>query len=715
MIVSRPVLFAAAAALVTLLSTCPIAAVNAHESSPPVAKKMPKQLVSPAGNRVDDYYWLRDDTRSDSDMLAYLAAENAYTDAGMAHTKALQDKLFAEITGRLKKDDASVPVEIRGYWYYTRFVKGGEYPIYARKKASMDAAEEIVLDGNKLAEGKGYYRIGDTEVSTNNQLLAYSEDTAGRRIYSLRFKDLATGKALPDVLADVTGQVVWANDNRTVFYIKKDLQTLLGDHVYRHELGTPQDHDVLVYEEKDKSFYTSIRKSRGDKSIFIDHDSTLIKGTSALSADTPGGAFKPVLELEKNHEYSVAQQGDWYYIRSNWNATNFRLMKVPVGKAADKAHWQEVIGQRDDVFLSNFVLFDGYLVVSERQHGLIRLRIIDQKTGKSRDIGFDDPAYLARLTQNPNLHAHSLRYAYSSFTTPNSIYEYDLASGKRTLLKRDEVVGGFNPSEYASERLFIRARDGVEVPVSIAYRRDKFQKDGSNPMYQYGYGSYGITVDARFSASLLSLLDRGFVYALVHVRGGQMLGRQWYEDGKLLHKKHTFTDFIDATKALVQQKYAARDKVFAVGGSAGGLLMGAVANLAPGLYRGIAAHVPFVDVVTTMLDASIPLTTNEYDEWGNPNEKKYYDYMLSYSPYDQVKAQDYPNLLVTTGLYDSQVQYFEPTKWVAKLRTTKTDHNKLFLHINMEAGHGGKSGRYRRFRDRALEYAFFLDLLGVKQ
>lgn len=682
---------------------------------PPIAKKIPYQLEAHDDVRTDNYYWLRDDERSDPKMLAHLQAENQYKSEMLAHTEQFQDDLFEELVGRIKQDDSSVPYRLRGYWYYRSFDGENEYPIYARKRGSLEAEEEILIDGNQLAQGHDYFSIGSYEISTDNSILGYSSDTVSRRIYTIQFKDLNSGEMLPDRLEETSGNLIWANDNKTIFYIKKDLQTLLGYQVYRHQLGTDQSDDELVYEETDNTFYTGIGKTRDESLIYIYHDHTLKSGAHILDANTPSLEFQLLHPIEDNHEYSFEKRGDEIYIRTNWNATNFRLMKTPIANAGDKSNWVDVIPHRPAVLLTDFELFDEHLVVREKEGGLIRIRVIDLQQDSDYSLAFDDPVFSASISFNPELSNDKVRIRYSSLTTPNSVFDFDLESGEKQLLKQDEVVGDFDSSLYASERIFITARDGMQVPVSLVYRKDTFDHDGTSALYQYGYGSYGSTNEPSFSASRLSLLDRGVVYAIAHIRGSQMMGREWHEDGKLYNKINSFTDFIDVTKALVDRQYAAPDKVFAVGGSAGGLLMGAVVNMAPELYLGVAAHVPFVDVVTTMLDASIPLTTNEYDEWGNPNEQGYYDYMKSYSPYDNVAAQDYPNLLVTTGLYDSQVQYFEPAKWVAKLREFKTDNNRLVFDINMEAGHGGASGRFRRFEELAMEYAFFFDLIGIKE
>ncbi|WP_299943733.1 S9 family peptidase [uncultured Microbulbifer sp.] len=685
---------------------------SAELPSAPVAKKVPYKMSIHGHERVDNYYWMRDDERKAPEVIAHLEAENTYTDSVMQHTKELQETLFEEMTGRLEKDKSTAPVFHNGYWYYTRYLPEREYAIHARRKGNLEATEQVLLDVNKLAEDTGYFSVGPLAVSPSNQLLAYPEDNMGRRVYTIRFKDLKTGELLPDKLQNASPVAVWANDNQTVFYINKDRQTLLGYQVLRHKLGTPQSEDVVVYEERDKAFYTWISKSRDGELVNIHHDSTTTSGQSILSADSPQGEFSPLYPREENHEYSALKLGNDFYILTNWQAENFRLMKVAMGDVSNKSKWLEVIPHDKAVLLEDFTLFDRHLAVIERKAGQASLRIINLKDNKDLQVGFNDPVYQLSLSANPSPDSDRVRVSYSSLTTPRSIYEAKLDNGELSLLKQDKVPGGFDPEHYQSEGILITVRDGVKVPVSLVYRKDKFKQDGSNPLLQYAYGSYGSTVDPWFRSSIVSLLDRGFVFAIAHIRGGQKLGRAWYEDGKMFNKKNTFTDFIDVTKGLTKMKYGAHDKIFASGGSAGGLLMGAVVNLAPELYRGVTAAVPFVDVVTTMLDESIPLTVNEYDEWGNPNNKDSYEYMLSYSPYDQIRAQDYPNLLVTTGLHDSQVQYFEPMKWVAKLRELKTDKNQLLFQVNMEAGHGGSSGRFRRYHETALQYAFYLDLIG---
>lgn len=677
----------------------------------PIAKKVPFEMTQHGHTRVDNYYWMRDDKRQDPEILAHLAAENSYTEQQLKHTESLQSQLFDEIKGRIVKDDQSVPVKKGDYFYGSEVSGDNEYRIYTRAKDLAGTNKEVLLDVNELAKNHEYFSVSGLSASPDSKLLAYGEDTVSRRIYTIRIKNLETGEYLKDEIKDTEGDVVWGNNNQFFYYIKKDPQTLLGYQVYRHVLGTEQSQDELVYEEQNKAYYTYISKSKDGQLVYIHHSSTEASGVSILNANDVKATPTRFIPREAKHEYSIAKLNNDFYIKTNLNAVNFRLMKVEAANIGDKAKWQEVIPARDNVKLEDIELFNNHLVYQERENGLSYFTVRQLNTGKEYKLNFKDSAFAAGMYGNNELDNSSVRLYYTSMTTPSSVFEYALESGDKTVLKEQKVLGDFNADNYASERIMVTARDGKQVPVSLVYRKDKFKKDGTNPLYQYGYGSYGATFDPTFSTSRLSLLDRGFVYAIAHIRGSEMLGRPWYDDGKKLTKKNTFNDFVDVTKSLVAQGYGAKEKVFAVGGSAGGLLMGAVINQAPELYRGVAAHVPFVDVVTTMLDESIPLTTNEYDEWGNPNDKVYYDYMLSYSPYDQVKRQAYPNLLVTTGLHDSQVQYFEPMKWVAKLREYKTDNNLLLFKTDMEAGHGGSSGRFKRINDTALEYAFFLDLL----
>ena len=681
---------------------------QARPSAPPVAQRVPHQLQEHGRVRVDDYYWLNQ--REDPAVIAYLKAENAWTEAQMAHTEDLQEELFEEIKGRIKQTDESVPYLRDGYWYYTRYEEGKDYPIYCRKRESLDNAEQIMLDANVLAEGHGFLAVGSWEVSEGGDILAYAADTSGRRFYAIRFKNLDTGDLYPDVIDSVTANVAWANDNRTLFYAKQDPVTLRSYQIYRHALGTDPTNDVLVYEESDEEFSSYVFRTKSKRYMMIASSQTLSSEYRYLNADTPDGTFAMLLAREPNHEYDVDHFGDHFYIRTNYRAPNFRLMRTPVTRTA-KANWHDVIAHRDDVLLEGFEVFQDHLVVSERANGLVQLRVRRWDGSGEHYLDFGEPAYSAYISVNPELDTKLLRYAYSSMTTPNSTYDYGMDSRQKVLLKQDEILGGFSSDDYATERLYATARDGVRVPISLVYRRDRHSGE-PQPLLLYAYGSYGFSRDAAFSADRLSLLDRGFIYAIAHVRGGSEMGRWWYEAGKLFKKKNTFTDFIDCSEFLISEGYTTPGMLYAQGGSAGGLLMGAITNMRPDLFDGVVAQVPFVDVVTTMLDESIPLTTAEYDEWGNPNQKDYYDYMLSHSPYDNVEAKGYPNLLVTTGLHDSQVQYWEPAKWVAKLRTLKTDDNRLLLKTNMEAGHGGASGRYHRYRETAFVYAFLLDMAG---
>lgn len=675
----------------------------------PKASKLAHTMTIHQHDRQDDYFWLRDDERKNPQVLAHLAEENEYCASVLAPLTELQADLYKEMVGRVKQEDESVPYRKRGYWYQTRFEQEKEYPIYSRRLDHADADWQILLDANERAQGHQYYQLGELAVSPDNQILAFSEDTVSRRQYSLRFMNLATGTEYPEVIKD-TESVVWANDSSTVFYVKKHPTTLLPYQVYRHQLGTSSSTDELVYEESDDTFYTDIYKSTSDEYIMLSLSSTLTTEVHALSADQPCDEFKLLRERERGHEYSVDHYRQQFYIRTNKPGKNFALMSAKLADIAEFESWQTIIPARTDVLLESYELFRDWLVLEERSKGLTYLRQINWQTQVEQIIKFDDPTYTAWLGMNPDPETDKLRYGYSSLTTPTTTYQLCLDSGEREILKQQTVVGDFSPLDYLSERLWICAEDGTEIPVSLVYKKDLFTQSGQNPLLQYAYGSYGSSIDPYFSASLLSLLDRGFVYAIAHIRGGEELGREWYEQGKLLSKLNTFTDFTAVTQGLVTQGYADAQRVYAMGGSAGGLLMGAVINMAPELYHGVVAAVPFVDVVTTMLDESIPLTTGEYDEWGNPNQAEYYHYMLSYSPYDQIRVQAYPHLLVTTGLHDSQVQYWEPAKWVAKLRELKTDSNALLLHTDMETGHGGKSGRFQHYHDIAREYAFMIDL-----
>ena len=678
---------------------------------PPVAARVPHTVTSPHGDRIDDYYWLRDDTRSKPEVLQYLQAENAYTDAMLAHTQALQDALYAEITGRIQADDATVPQRENGYWYYARYDERREYPVHARRKGTLEAPEELLLDTNAMAAGKAYFQIGNYEVSVNGRMLGWAEDSVGRRQWTVRFRDLVTGELLPDTLVNVEPDFVWANDSRTVLYVEKDPVTLLGNRVRRHVLGTPVADDPVVYEERDASYFVGLAKSRSNRYLWIQLDSTEASEQWVADANDPKLPFRVLVPRERGHEYDATDLGERFIIRSNWQAPNFRIVEAPASRVADRALWKDVVPHRDDAYVEEYQVFNQWLAVGERVDGRLRLRVRRWGDGSERVIAADEPTCTTALGDNREPESETLRYTYTSLTTPNSVYDYDFASGTRTLRKQDRVLGEYKASDYVSEHLWIEARDGTRVPVSLVHRRD-LERNGRAPLLLYGYGAYGYSSDPRFSSPLLSLLDRGFVYAIAHVRGGQELGRAWYEDGRLLNKQHTFDDFVDVTRALVELDYAAADKVFAMGASAGGLLMGAAVNQCPRCYRGLLVLVPFVDVVTTMLDPSIPLTANEFDEWGDPAQKAYYDYQLSYSPYDNVEAKDYPAMLVATGLWDSQVQYHEPAKWVAKLRARKTDRNPLLLRVDLASGHGGRAGRYQAYRETALYYAFLLDRLG---
>ena len=677
----------------------------------PIAEKIRKDLIIHGDTRIDNYFWLNQ--REDPKVIEYLKRENAYTDTIMSDTKELQEKIYNEIVGRIKQDDESVPYKDNGYYYYTRYEKGKEYPIYCRKKESLDADEEILLNINEMAEGYEYFQIGGFSISPDNRYIAYGVDTLSRRLYTLYIKDLQTGKLLPDAIPNTTGSATWANDNNTVFYAQKDEQTLRPGKIFRHDKGTSCKNDIEVYSENDDTFYAYVFKSKSKQYIFIGSFSTLSSEYRYINADKPDTEFKVFQPREKDHEYDVYHYGDNFYIRTNLDAKNFKLVKTPVDKTT-KENWTDVIPHRSDILLEDIVIFNKYLVVNERIKGLNNLRVISWADNTEYYIDFGEETYSAWTSVNRDFDSEVLRYGYTSLTTPTSTFDYNMTTKEKTLLKQKEVVGGYDANEYEAKRLYALSRDSVEVPISLVYKKG-IKLDGSNPLFLYAYGSYGSSTDAYFSYSRLSLLDRGFVFAIAHVRGGEELGRQWYEDGKLLKKKNTFTDFIDCAEYLVDQKYTNTDKLCAYGGSAGGLLIGAVINMRPDLFKGVIAAVPFVDVVTTMLDESIPLTTSEYDEWGNPNDKEYYDYIKSYSPYDNVEAKDYPNMLVTTGLHDSQVQYWEPAKWVAKLRDMKTDNNLLLLYTNMDAGHGGASGRFKIHKETALEYAFFFKLLDIKE
>ena len=696
-----------------LLAATSFAAAQAP--APPVAAKKPHPVVSPHGTRDDPYYWLRDDTRSKPEVLDYLKAEQAYYEAMSAPYRELTETLAKEIIGRVQEDDSTVPYKDKDYIYTIRFEAGKQHPIHVRRPVADQGggAEQVLVDGNREAEGKEYYRLGGRTVSPRQDLLAFTEDTLGRFQFTVRFRDIATGRDLPDRITGAQGRVVWAGDNRTVYYIENDPVTLLSTRVKKHVLGTDPKSDPVVYEEKDTAFYVWLDETIDDRFVLIFLHSTEATEVRFLPVGDPEGTFRVLAPREKGVLYNVDHAAGRWVIRTNWKAPNYRVMTASDAgaEAGTKEKWQELVAHDPEVFIEDIAAFSDHLALSERSNGLMRLRYAPWTApGSWTYVRSDEPAFAQGFEMNAEPDTPLLRYVYASLTTPASVYQLDMRTGERKLLKR-QPVPGYDPSLYATERLWAPARDGKKVPVSLVYRKG-FVKNGTAPLYQTGYGSYGASSDPAFDQTIVSLLDRGFVYAVAHIRGGQDLGRAWYDDGRLLKKKNTFTDFIDVTDFLVREKYAAPDKVFAVGGSAGGLLVGAVANMGGEKYRGIVAHVPYVDVVTTMLDESIPLTSTEFDEWGNPKQKEYYDYMLSYSPYDQVSAKPYPALLVTTGLYDSQVQYFEPAKWVARLRALKTDRNPLLFKINMSAGHGGRSGRFDRLKEKAEEYAFILHLLG---
>ncbi|OGD20480.1 MAG: oligopeptidase B [Candidatus Aminicenantes bacterium RBG_16_63_16] len=678
---------------------------------PPAAEKIPQELTAHGQTRVDNYYWLRE--RDNPKVIAYLKAENDHLRAVMKPTEPLQEALYREMAGRIKPADLSVPSRKGGYYYYRRYEEGKDYPIFCRKKGSLEAEEEIILDGNGLAAGHSFFSVAGLEVSPDGNILAYAVDTVSRRLYTLHFKNLKTGETLADAIPDTDGPTAWANDSATVFYTLKDTTTLRPYRVMKHILGTDPRTDAEVFVETDETFTTGVFKSKSRKFLLIASESTLTTEYRYLDADRPHGGFRVIQPRERGLEYHAEHFRDKFYIRTNDQARNFRLMAAPLGRTT-KDNWTEVVPRRDDVLLEDFEVFENFLVVEELKSGLTGLRAIRWNGGAGRAVDFGEETYSVSLGDNPELETDWLRFNYSSLTTPDSVYDYGMATGEKKLLKRQEVLGGFKPEDYRAERLFVPAPDGARIPLSVVYRTG-FRKDGDGPLLLYGYGSYGASETDDFSASRLSLLDRGFAFAVAHIRGGSEMGRAWYEDGKLLKKKNTFTDFIACAEFLVARKYTRSGKLFAMGGSAGGLLMGAVVNLRPDLFNGVVAQVPYVDVVTTMLDPGIPLTTDEYDEWGNPAAREYYDYMLSYSPYDNVAAKDYPALLVTTGLHDSQVQYWEPAKWVAKLRAIKTDRRPLLLYTNMDAGHGGASGRFRSLRETALEYAFLLGLAGIRE
>ena len=679
----------------------------------PKAQKIAKNLEIHNDSRIDNYYWLND--RNDEEVIDYLERENDYYSKMTAHTKDFQDDLFEEMKGRIKEDDESVPYKLRGYFYITRYEKGKDYPIYTRKKGSLDAAEEILLNVNDMAEGHSYYNLNGLNISEDNRLISFGVDTLSRRKYTIHVKDLETGEMLDEKIPLTTGSAVWANDNKTMFYTRKDEQTLRSNQIFKHTLGTNQSEDKLVYTEEDETFGTYIYKTKSKKYLIIGSYSTLTSEFRFIKANEPNEEFKIFQPRERGLEYSVYHYDDSFYVLTNLeNATNFRLMKTSEINTT-KEHWVDMLPHRENVLIEDIDIFKDYLVVSERSNGLNEIRIIRWDEKEDYYLPFDTETYTAGAGGNPEFDTEILRYGYNSLTTPSSTLDFNMETREKKVIKETEVLGGkFDKTNYESKRVWATSADGVKIPISMVYRKG-LNMDGTNPLLLYAYGSYGVTIDPYFSSVRLSLLDRGFIYAIAHVRGSEYLGRQWYEDGKLLKKKNTFTDFIDASKFLISEEYTSKDHLYASGGSAGGLLMAAIINMAPELYNGVIASVPFVDVVTTMLDDSIPLTTSEYDEWGNPKDLEYYKYIKSYSPYDNVTSKKYPNMLVTTGLHDSQVQYWEPAKWVAKLRELKKGDNKLLLQINMDAGHGGASGRFEALKEVAMDYSFLFDLEGIKE
>ena len=684
-----------------------------NEVAIPSAKKISKTLEIHNDVRIDNYYWLND--REKPEVIDYLNVENNYTKALLAHTEGFQKDLFEEMKGRIKEDDSSLPYKLNGYWYITRYETGKDYPIYLRKKGSLDAEEEILFDCNEMAKDQSYFSLGGISISPDNKMAAFSTDTVSRRQYTVQIKNLETGEILADKILNTTGSATWANDNKTLFYTMKDAVTLRSHKIFKHKLDTDSKDDIEVYHEADETFNTFVYKTKSKKYIVIGSSSTLSSEYQILSADTPDAAFKMFQKRTEDMEYSIAHYDDAFYVISNCDdATNFKLLKTSE-TATEKENWKDLLPHREAVLLEDIEIFKDYLVVNERENGLNNIRIISWDGSEDYYLPFNSETYTSYIGNNPDFDSDVMRYGFNSLTNPSSVMDYNFKTKTSEVKKEQEVLGGkFNKENYESKRIWATARDGVKVPISLVYKKG-IKLDGTNPLLQYAYGSYGSTTDPSFSTIRLSLLDRGFVYAIAHIRGGEYLGRHWYETGKLLTKKNTFTDFIDCSKFLIEEKYTSNKHLYAYGGSAGGLLMGAIINMNPELYNGVLAAVPFVDVVTTMLDDSIPLTTGEYDEWGNPNNEEYYHYMKSYSPYDNVEAKDYPNMLVTTGLHDSQVQYWEPAKWVAKLRELKTDSNILLLQTDMESGHGGASGRFESLKEVALEYAFLLDLEGIKR
>ena len=674
----------------------------------PIAEKIEKKLSIHGDTRIDEYYWLNQ--RGDKKVIDYLNAENSYRDLYMKDYKGLEEELFQEIKSRIKEDDSSVPYLDNGYYYYTRYEKGKQYPIYCRKKGNLEAKEEVLIDANIMSEGYDYFRVGDIEISPDDKVMAYSIDTLSRRIYTIYFMNLETREVHKENIKNTSGSITWANNSKTLFYNLKDIETLRTDRVMMHNLNSNST-DKEIFFEEDETFSVYSYKTKNDKYIIIGSSATLSQEFRYVSADSPNKDFKIFQKRVNGLEYSIDHFDGKWFIRTNKDkATNFKLMICDENRT-NKENWKDYISHRQDVLLEDIDLFNNHLVITERKTGLRRIEIRPWKGGDSHYIEFEDEAYSLYSSTNLETNTNKFRFSYSSMTTPNSVIEYDMNSKEKIILKETEVLGGkFDKNNYVSLRVWAPARDGKKIPISLVYRKDMY-KNGENPLLLYGYGSYGITNNASFSSVRLSLLDRGFVYAIAHIRGSQYLGREWYDDGKMFKKKNTFYDFIDSGKFLIKEGYSNDEKLFAMGGSAGGLLMGAVVNMEPKLFRGIVAGVPFVDVITTMLDEDIPLTTFEYDEWGNPNNKDSYDYMLSYSPYDQVEEKEYPAIFITTGYHDSQVQYFEPAKWIARLRDRRTNNEPLLMYCNMDAGHGGASGRFEAYKETAMEYAFFISLL----
>lgn len=674
----------------------------------PKAKKIHKSLEIHGDTRIDPYFWLNE--RENPEVIQYLEGENAYCDFVMKDTEELQEALFQEMKARYKEDDESLPYYFNKYWYVVKYQKGKEYPLFYRHHLSLENHEELMLDVNQMAQGKDFYDVGSFSVSVDNKLAAFSEDVLGRRIYTIMVKNLETDTFLEDRIENTTGKTVWANDNLHFFYTRKD-ETLRAFQIFRHKIGTKQEEDVLVFHEEDETFDVSIYKSKSLEYIFIASSSTISDEHWFIPADNVFAEWKVIQKREDDLEYAIEHYQQYFYIITNeGGATNFKIMKTLVNQPS-KEHWKEIIPHKKETLLEGFEIFNDYFVIEERTKGLLQLKIIDLDSRKSHYLPFEEPTYTAYVGINLDFDTDVLRYGYTSLTTPSSTYEYNMKTGETKLLKQQDVLGGtFNSENYISERIWAPSRDGkVKIPISLVYHKNT-PKSNVTPLLIYGYGSYGHTIDASFSNVRLSILDRGFIYAIAHIRGGEYLGREWYDNGKMLKKKNTFFDFIDAAQFLTQEKYTSSQHLYAMGGSAGGLLMGAVMNFAPETFNGVIAQVPFVDVVTTMLDETIPLTTGEFDEWGNPKKKKYYDYMLSYSPYDNIEAKNYPHTLITTGLHDSQVQYWEPAKWTAKLRDLKTDNNLLLFKTDMKSGHGGASGRFESLKEDALEYAFLLKL-----